>query len=131
MGKYLNANIEYRREQESGLQEYDLYGNVVFGRDYCLFGLLAGVRGQQKLYETRGFPEDACWILAEDFRNNSDAYSPSWLEIGELSVLLDHYAEVVAPLPESTELALRATIAAMEILNAGDPSRSRLVFWFD
>ncbi len=91
MGVYLNANVEYRRERESGLQEYDLYGQVVFGRDSCLFGLLAGVHGQQKLYEARGFPNDACRILAEDFRDNSDAYSPSWLGVGEPRVLLDHF----------------------------------------
>ena len=105
-------------------------------RNYKLYGLMAGVRGDITLFEPRGIPEDASERLLWDIRDSqhaADEHSHSWLTTGELKEVAAAYESEPScyyesvrfertdpPPPErTTKLGphFAATIGAMEALD--------------
>jgi hypothetical protein len=92
---------------------------VFVGRDYDLFGLLAGVRGRTKpLFAPRGLPDDVNIIIRAVFEEGREDYvAPSWLTLAELEKVSD-----AAPIIGGTARAIREH-------GHGEPIR--VIFWFD
>ena len=66
MGCDIHFYLEYKHSDANG------WGNwgerYRMGRNYALFGFLAGVRGEGKpIVEARGYPSDASWDTNKDF----------------------------------------------------------------
>jgi hypothetical protein len=95
-GKWKNAdywqhNYFYDEKDPDCEREMDPVP-VYRGRDYDLFGILAGVRsGSNDLIDDpRGIPEDACEITkTESERCGSDGHSHSWFTLKELKDYLE------------------------------------------
>lgn len=61
-------------------------GDILYDRNYAVFGFLAGVRNYsdvEPISEPRGIPDDACPEVAEEVRMSAD-HSYSWLTLAEL-----------------------------------------------
>ncbi|MCK4815818.1 hypothetical protein KA005_08610 [bacterium] len=91
VNKYYDKLDEDEWEQE--------YSHVDFyrGRNYELFGALAGVRsGTNKFIPPKGVPSDASKECLADFeRWNSDAHTPSWLTLAEIKQLRKDQGELI------------------------------------
>lgn len=61
------TNVDYYRGEESKF--HDLFCEISFTRDYLLFDLLAGVRGQisDAVFEPRGFPSKASFQVVNEY----------------------------------------------------------------
>jgi hypothetical protein len=60
--------------------------SIYNGRDYELFGLLAGVRSNypEPIVEPRGIPESANKYIKDEYESDTYLHTPSWLALGEL-----------------------------------------------
>lgn len=69
MGCDIHAYIEFQEyEDKDGNPMYwNWSGRVWFSRNYWLFELMAGVRGDNKLYEPRGIPEHLSWMVQDEY----------------------------------------------------------------
>lgn len=101
-------------------------------RNYTLFGLLAGVRGQniKPIASPRGFPKDASKSIAEEYDYwDGDAHSASWLTLAELMNAARSHPDLLNDLVSELQ----------EYFNRLFPNPSplitqnelRIVFWFD
>ena len=65
------------------------YNHPHLGRDYALFGKMAGVRGwSEPIAEPRGLPADATKTTRLDYQHyGTDAHTPSWLNMREIARL--------------------------------------------
>lgn len=136
MGCDIHAYIE--KTYENGY--IDLVSQVYLGRDYDLFGLLAGVRSfETPLVKPRGLPKETSYILQYEYCDydrekdqlipNEDFHTHSWLTVDELKKTYKRYKKLF---PENGKnLKIKAIIKFMEILNKNDPNSTRFVFWFD
>jgi hypothetical protein len=141
MGCDIHAVIEYRHP--NGFYASLTNGGLLLYRDYDLFGMLAGARGDQDLpplFEPRGLPPEygtevgALYFERELVEGswrvtpNPDWHSASWLTTAEVRAALAHHGR---PLGECGP-EFRAAVAAMDELDRCFGSgASRLVFWFD
>jgi len=110
------------------------------GRNYNLFALLAGVRGDGP--EPKGLPSDVSDLIHEEHeRYRSDAHSASWskpLEFMEAYIASQQAYEEIEPLDkyvqvrvtEGAEMALEVFMRDMCSLDT-DGHEYRFVFWFD
>ena len=76
------------------------------GRDYNLFGVLAGVRAEDlQQFEVKGFPADASPLVAKNYESwGVDAHTPSYLTLEELKALkLDDTKVSVTGMMKSTQ----------------------------
>lgn len=82
MGCDIHAHLEIKVEEK-----WIYYGNPRIPRNYELFSIMAGVRGNEKpIAKIRGIPEDANITTALHFINwGQDAHSASWLSSVEIS----------------------------------------------
>ena len=83
-------NHFYDPEDEDGERELDVVP-IHKSRDYILFGILAGVRGEGNpiISKPRGLPHDICPITSKEAIHwMSVAHNHSWLTLSELK---DHY----------------------------------------
>lgn len=105
------------------------------GRNYVLFGALAGVRvDDNQIWEERGFPDDASDHVREDYEGwDVDAHTPSWQTLDEL-LSVDWDKKVLGPHgfndPRWTELLERLKDLAFAKCGE-DQTRVRIVYWFD
>lgn len=73
MGCDIHAYIEIVNKADSRGKPYvDCFGGIRIGRDYNLFTLMAGVRGDQAqaLFQPKGFPDpviDMSWQVRDDY----------------------------------------------------------------
>lgn len=127
-------------------------------RSYAMFGFLAGVRNYsccEPIVEPRGFPDDACAEVKEDYDAWScDAHTPSFLTAKELlefdydktlwnrriSKQIGDRAWTGAGLAEEGEGTIETYREFLgdsffqdleELSKLGDPKDVRVVFWFD
>ena len=99
---------------------------VWFGRNYILFGLMAGVRGGRTLFEPKGLPENMSSDVARASKEwGSDGHSHSWLSIDELWKVKEEYEE-----EEKRHVYLDAILAMMMELET-ENCIPRLCFFFD
>lgn len=102
------------------------------GRDYWLFTILAGVRGESPWdFSDKGFPEDASAILEDLYGQwGDDAHTPSYLTMKELKekcveLMLDGSKDALDYL-ESLKGFLDTITPTTDVLED-----QRVVFWFD
>ena len=127
MGCDIHTYIEYSKDGE----RWDSWGKIELGRDYILFGLMAGVRqevlGGGPPFPPRGLPDHLSWRVWYDYKEHQqDHHTPSWLTSKELGVIIKKYRKFVQ-YPHTVKL--EATKTALDVL--GKSGYSRLVFWFD
>ena len=129
MGTDLSAYIEYGRNDAKHGAVRRVLGEVWLHRTYVLFGLMAGIRGDEQLFTARGLPANVESILAEIC--NESGETASWLTANELVQVLSRLQEL-SPNNDNIEL-LKATIEAMRSLDKDQQleNHSRLVFWVD
>ncbi len=90
---------ECEPEEQQAEDPYYSYesGMGYFGRSYLLFAALSGVRSYGPMAidppaEDRGFPEDACEMnKACSDQWDADGHSHGWLDMRELSELMEKY----------------------------------------
>lgn len=84
----------YKKKDDGGFEPVDVYD----GRDYELFGLLAGVRGSSHMFsggygyivEPRGLPNDMSVAAQKAWEDGADAdghnywHTPTWYDFNEL-----------------------------------------------
>ena len=111
------------------------------GRNYNLFALLAGVRGDGP--EAKGLPGDVSDLLQEGSDSyGGDAHSHSWstplefmeayisaMEIYDEHSELDKYIQI--RLKDGAEVALDAFMRDMCSLDMDEGDEYRFVYWFD
>jgi len=127
-----------RRTGEGELVSF-MHGTLDLGRDYVMFGLMAGVRGKEKLFEPRGLPDDVPFSYKFDHdRLDGDAHSASWLTTQEVRMVADAYPEVAERLDGKRRQNpwLAALVGLMEAVDRWsdeyDPDGGAvLIFWFD
>ena len=127
-----------RRTGEGKLVPF-MYSSLDLGRDYVMFGLLAGVRGEEKLFEPRGLPDDVPSTYKFDYdRMEGDAHSASWLTTEEVRAVAEAYPAAVER--RGGERRQNPFLAALVGLMGAvdqwseeyDPGGSAVfVFWFD
>lgn len=122
----------YHRQGKGPLNTF-LCMELNLGRDYGLFGLMAGVRGEHKLFDARGFPEDTPHRIRFDYdRRIDDVHDASWLTTGELKQVAEKYIEI----NERRNPWLETVIGYMDALDdwcqEDDPGgQAILIFFFD
>jgi hypothetical protein len=129
--------------------------SIYDGRDYELFGLLAGVRSTypEPIVEPRGIPESANHYIKDEYAASEYNHTPSWLTLGELRKTwykhsqdepLDEYGfhNVYIRLLEGIIKPIEQRISDFDWLFTGTDAeleekcrnywdRVRMVFWFD
>lgn len=85
--------------------KWEHYGNPSVGRNYNLFGKMAGVRDRcaDPISEPKGLPSDVSIVTRIDFdRWSCDAHSASYLNADEILVLQEWYEQEYtnAPYPD-------------------------------
>lgn len=122
MGTDIHAKIE---TQMSGVWWQD--ASIEIGRNYDLFGLMAGVRGTDApLFPPRGLPEDVN-VQTERDAERTEGYTPSWLTIREVEKINNEFVRLYGPVPAG----FLAAYGAMKGFEVGGSPEVRLVFWFD
>lgn len=91
MGCDIHMMIEYVAYGEGDNKTwYDFGGRIGPGRDYAMFGVLAGVRSSREpVHPLRGLPETMSHEGEEYFAEDTDLHSKTWLTP-------DEYAECIA-----------------------------------
>lgn len=118
------------------------------GRNYEMFGILAGVRGSGCLYEPRGLPSD----ISEEIAKETDPVSPMMGDHSHTHLSLKEYARCLKKYDkkinlnnikdlddqsEYVQLYVKANewfkreSAEAELFQTGLKPEIRLVFWFD
>ena len=131
---------------EAFQQEGPVKGRMFYrakSRNYSFFAALAGVRGVGP--EPRGLPEDVSPFVADEAKGwDSDGHSHSWYTLEEFApIFMEHWmteSEIadVTSRRMNNGWSLAAQIAERFLGidlpytdGEEDPSRIRLVFWFD
>lgn len=135
MGCDIHAFIEERndRKPEWWVQRASLF----IWRDYGMFGALAGVRVDDIEYvEPRGLPDKLDWGTKEQAEKwKDDGHSWSWLNADEIRQARDRYFEYADRegfvIDGHRRRQFNAIVDFMNALADGDPTRCRMVFWFD
>lgn len=100
-------------------------------RNYSLFALLAGVRGDEKpIAAPRGIPDDACPEYKAAAKNyGSDGHSHSWLTLEELEA---HEGRLSRASEDFHVTRERMWQAAWNLVARGNPAQNvRCCFFFD
>jgi hypothetical protein len=142
MGADIHALIEYSKDGT----KWESGGEPEIGRDYALFGVLAGVRGgQDPIDEPRGKPDDASDAFNQWYSEwANDAHSTGWLGLKELSIYVNSgmwKCDVICETcnqstgkeeDESLEDSLKRLEEAMlKVAQDQNTNSVRLVFFFD
>lgn len=122
------GRVHIHRDEENNL----VGGRVFYGRNYVLFGALAGVRGDRApLIEPRGMPPDPSPEYTE-LAAWSDAHSHSWLSLTDVAAILieedtDQFGLDIGWHPTFMEVVRRMERIAKVL----GPDNVRIVFFFD
>lgn len=156
MGCDIHMMIEYANVDTQDGQPYwsSMGGQYNPGRDYSMFELLAGVRGDEDkaIVQPRGLPEHKSWQANDYYDGSDDLHSHTWLTLEEYRHVLNRYvlgdkadqivaegADRPAAIAAATALAWTgdryapgydAVLAAMEVFAAAG-CKTRLLIAFD
>lgn len=88
MGCDIHVMIEYAGYvKQCGTTVWRGFGSGHFnpGRDYTMFGVLAGVRDDsvEQIVSLRGLPEDKGYAACEAYDGDEDLHSHTWLSVDE------------------------------------------------
>lgn len=125
MGCDIHAHVEQRWNDQSmwfSCAEFRPF------RNYDLFGVLAGVRGDQKpIIEPRGLPDGLSVIVRNRYEGSCfDNHTSSWLTTNELDNVLGHYRSKTGAQRPADFMGILSFMRSIEPLGP-----VRLVFWFD
>lgn len=72
MGCDIHAYVEYRKKPSEDVDPkynswWSLTGQLSLPRNYHFFEIIAGVRGDNSIFETKGIPEDMSWTAQDDW----------------------------------------------------------------
>jgi len=117
MGCDIHAYIEYKFS-DNNFTEVISDGEISFGRDYELFGILAGVRGMNKpIISPRGFPTannspmPPNWYVSEQYFKYIDSHhSATWLTLDELKRVRSEYLKEMIIFNNITDAPTKALI---------------------
>lgn len=124
----IEDNPEYHEVEDPRKKTIAYPSRFYSGRNYFLFGILAGVREDRvdPITEPRGIPTDICDILKEEYsRWGSDAHTASYYTLSEL---INFDWDKVAS--KSHLSAFMETIEKMKKISENTDD-VRCVFWFD
>lgn len=110
-------------------REWVYADKIDVGRDYELFGFLAGVRGEQQHFEQKGFPDDASPKVREICEGYGvDGHSHSWLTLEELQTV--GWEDDKVMIKESGIMANKQWEKFQETIKIGKPDYSlRFPYW--
>lgn len=144
MGCDIHIRVEYKKKGEDfwrtgeHYQKDTFYGGyeivpVYSGRNYELFGLLAGVRGGMRpISLPRGIPDDATDDTKTDYLSwGNDAHSASWYDYEKLREYYEEKADMDAEdAMEDLMRLLEERLYSIPVWTSnGD--KMRIIFWFD
>ena len=91
MGCDIHAHVEVRIDDE-----WHHYNALSIDRNYALFAVIAGVRGEEEaLFEPRGLPEKLSVVTQVDVRRcGIDGHTHSWLNPDELDDVVNKMKEL-------------------------------------
>lgn len=106
-------------------------------RDYSMFALMAGVRGEGP--EPKGIPHNMSKDLQNEYvRWDADGHSHSWMTVDELKDAIDQYFDGkpwfdtdYTRVYEKASKWLIDEMAEAQLLSSGLEPQVRFVFWFD
>jgi len=131
------CNESFNLSAEDGEEDVHYANRFYSGRNYLLFGIIAGVRARDyQLAEAKGLPKDVDDKIARVYRGwGMDAHTPSYLTLRELIKVEDN---MMIPLFLSriedeeyilhTRDIIRRWIATLQ---EREGTHHRIVFWFD
>jgi hypothetical protein len=102
------------------------------GRNYTLFGLLAGVRNYdiKPIASPRGFPNDASKSIAKEYNAwGIDAHSAGWLTLAELMNAARSHPDLLDDLVAELHTYFHRLFPVPSPLIT--QNELRIVFWFD
>jgi hypothetical protein len=154
MGADIHGFVELKNKNSKW---YSSVAKVFIDRDYCLFGLMAGVRGNNPpVVPPRGIPIDLSGAAQDEYyyyvsEKDDPKIIEQWLSSGISTVYDEKYDIITHPdwhtpswlslselklvkglltiIQEYEHTTLNSIIAMMEVLS--DQGDVRLVFWFD
>ena len=137
MGCNSHLALEVREKGYNDSIEWHSYAiDVPESRDYIMYTLMAGVRGDEDLaiVTPRGIPKDAdSWTENWFKRWEGDGHTPSYLSADEYRQVLKKYADFEGgkynEVPHSNWTALGNVLDALEKTYGKD--NARVVFFFD
>lgn len=157
MGTDIHAYLQRKNKKTGKWEPLNLYVdkgngpefvNFYIGRDYLLFGQLAGVRGyvdQDPIVSPRGLPDELCNFIAAEYQKGAwndgsdwnDYHTPGWLDYVELkmfandpkNVIEDDWGNMRNPIAELYE-DVKFVLDKYYIWDPA-PGELQLVFWFD
>lgn len=104
------------------------------GRDYTMFGVLAGVRYMvEPIAQPRGIPQNASYGVRVDWESDSEwCHTPSWLTLAELQLAVKDKKRY----DKDERQSLKSLINGIDFMvdaswRYAEDSEVRLVFWFD
>lgn len=107
----------------------ELTDNPYNGRNYTLFGILAGVRGTEQYFGIRGLPDDVSNEVQDlSDRDGQDGHTHNYVYLAELEEFLK------SPNFKRLQNDLDTTFinyTIPELRKLGSPMSVRIVFWFD
>jgi len=137
---YFSVNEYYKEELEDHDDPADAnpytHEDFYSGRDYGLFGALAGVRYETLHPDPKGIPEDASKECLADYKQwDCDAHTPSWFTLEELKLmsmqnLLENGEGLLSNFMSQLNTFLTNKYYKHQ-LDKMDDSDFRVVFWFD
>ena len=125
MGIDIHVIVEAPDPDTSG-EWWDAIAEVYWHRSTQLFGIIAGVRGGNALFEPRGLPSPCSWRV-EDWQGE-DLHSFTWLTRDELLQVRRVYREKGPEWYDTTDKLVHPGLARTIRLMGPD---SRAVFGFD
>lgn len=133
--KWFDLNNPDDRARYESLPEYDVaYADYWYhGRDYRLFGLLAGIRYDHpdQIDEPRDWPDDVSDEVLLDIEGwGDDGHSHSWQTLQELDAAMEGPGGDTIREGNMRETIMRMWALCYEKCN-GDPTAVRIVYWFD
>lgn len=124
MGCDIHAHLEIKVNDK-----WEHWSALNLGRDYELFGLMAGVRGDlDPVSQPKGLPEDASLLTKMDSDKwDSDGHTHSWLSSNELALVI----EQLKAQPGRDKWALQREFGYVFGDYPQERDDVRIVFWFD
>jgi len=127
-------NKDYDPEEDNRVKIINRSERFYSGRNYTLFGILAGVRWTPKngpISKPKGFPSDACIENKFEYKSwGRDAHSASYFTLRELNDVdwTKYWSEY-----DECDLDLASFMKTIERMKDLDPNPDnvRCVFWFD
>lgn len=136
----MGCDVHCFLEVQTKNKKWHLYNQPYLGRNYHLFGLMAGVRSNEEepIVEPRGLPKDIGKIVKlEAKRWQDDAHTHSWLSKEELKIVYEFMVKNKYCKPYDAPFGYVCGNDLWDLEQTREQDKDcpyvdcRLVFWFD